>query len=104
MVFTSASGTRSAAKPASGGTAYRQDAIATEAYLHTARRRVSVRRHAKLVDYTISDGCNARVWVAIVVGAAADGRTLPTGTLLATRAQTATIVSAAQRRWHRQPH
>src|SRR4029077_7562637 len=30
---------------------YRQDAVATEAYLGTARRRVSVRRHARLVDY-----------------------------------------------------
>ena len=28
---------------------YRQDAVATEAYLETARRRVSVRRHARLV-------------------------------------------------------
>ncbi|MFZ3328198.1 MAG: hypothetical protein WA231_20950 [Methylocella sp.] len=44
---------------------YQQDAIATEAYLHTARRRVSLRRHAKLVDYIMSDGCNARVWVAL---------------------------------------
>jgi hypothetical protein len=30
---------------------YRQDAIANEAYLATARQRVSVRRHARLVDY-----------------------------------------------------
>lgn len=30
---------------------YRQDAIATEAYLGTARRRVSLRRHARLLDY-----------------------------------------------------
>ena len=30
---------------------YYQDAVATEAYLGTARRRVSVRRHARLVDY-----------------------------------------------------
>ena len=42
---------------------YRQDAVATEAYLDTARRRVSVRRHARLVDYYMHDGCNARVWV-----------------------------------------
>jgi hypothetical protein len=46
---------------------YRQDAIATEAYLGTARRRISVRRHARLVDYFMHDGCNARVWVQIVV-------------------------------------
>jgi hypothetical protein len=40
---------------------YRQDAIATEAYLGTARSRVSLRRHARLVDYRIHDGCSARV-------------------------------------------
>ena len=35
---------------------YYQDAVATEAYLGTARRRVSVRRHARLVDYPMHDG------------------------------------------------
>jgi hypothetical protein len=44
---------------------YRQDAVATEAYLDTARRRVSVRRHARLVDYFMHDGCNARCWVQL---------------------------------------
>lgn len=48
---------------------YEQDAIATEAYLNTARRRVSVRRHARLVDYYMHDGCNARTWVQIRVNA-----------------------------------
>jgi hypothetical protein len=43
---------------------YRQDAIATEAYLETARSRVSLRRHA-LLDYRVHDGCNARVWVQL---------------------------------------
>jgi hypothetical protein len=42
---------------------YQQDAIATEVYLDTARRRVSVRRHALLVDYFMHDGCNARTWI-----------------------------------------
>ncbi|MEM9218820.1 MAG: putative baseplate assembly protein [Cyanobacteria bacterium P01_F01_bin.150] len=44
---------------------YQQDAIATEAYLDTARRRTSVRRHARLVDYFMHDGCNARTWVQL---------------------------------------
>jgi len=48
---------------------YQQDAVATEAYLGTARRRISVRRHARLVDYFISDGSNARTWVQISVDA-----------------------------------
>ncbi len=46
---------------------YRQDAVATEAYLRTARRRTSIRRHARLVDYRMHEGCNARVWVHLKV-------------------------------------
>jgi hypothetical protein len=46
---------------------YQQDAIATESYLGTARRRISVRRHARLVDYFMHNGCNARVWVQVRV-------------------------------------
>ena len=57
---------------------YRQEAIATEAYLGTARSRVSVRRHARLVDYPMHDGCNARVWVQIVLDSGAP----PTGIIL----------------------
>lgn len=44
---------------------YYQDAVATEAYLDTARQRISVRRHTRLVDYALHEGCNARAWVAI---------------------------------------
>jgi hypothetical protein len=44
---------------------YYQDAVATEAYLGTARQRISVRRHVKLVDYSMHEGCNARAWIAI---------------------------------------
>jgi hypothetical protein len=44
---------------------YYQDAVATEAYLGTARQRISVRRHARLVDYAMHEGCNARAWVTI---------------------------------------
>ena len=44
---------------------YYQDAVATEAYLDTARQRVSVRRHARLVDYLVHEGCNARTWVCV---------------------------------------
>ncbi|WP_406641320.1 putative baseplate assembly protein [Amycolatopsis sp. WGS_07] len=44
---------------------YQQDAVATEAYLDTARLRVSVRRHARLVDYLMHDGCSARAWVCL---------------------------------------
>jgi hypothetical protein len=46
---------------------YFQDAVATEAYLETARQRISVRRHARLVDYQMHEGCNARAWVCLEV-------------------------------------
>ena len=62
---------------------YRQDAIANEAYLATARQRVSVRRHARLVDYPLHDGCNARAWVQ--VDGARRTWSLPRGTPLLTR-------------------
>jgi len=48
---------------------YQQDAVATEAYLETARLRTSLRRHALLVDYRMHDGCNARVWLHVRAGA-----------------------------------
>jgi len=60
---------------------YYQDAVATEAYLGTARRRVSVRRHAQLLDYAMHDGCNARTWVVVDV-APGSGAILPAGTPL----------------------
>lgn len=63
---------------------YQQDAIATEAYLDTARRRISLRRHALLVDYLMHDGCNARVWIQIQVSAASATLTR-TGTQFLTR-------------------
>jgi len=48
---------------------YYQDAVATEAYLDTARQRISVRRHVRLVDYRLHEGCNARAWVCLEVSA-----------------------------------
>ncbi len=48
---------------------YEQDAIATEAYLGTARSRVSVRRHARLLGYRMHEGCAARAFVHVHVDA-----------------------------------
>ena len=70
---------------------YHQDAVATEAYLGTARSRISARRHARLIDYFVSDGCNARAWVHIAVtsditqGVPGAPPALPAGTRLFTR-------------------
>ena len=72
---------------------YYQDAVATEAYLGTARQRISVRRHARLLDYYMHEGCNARAWVCFEVeaGGAADGAVLPRGTPLLTHAKSASV-------------
>lgn len=48
---------------------YQQDAVQTEGYFDLARHRVSVKRHARLVDYFMHDGCNARTWVQVRVDA-----------------------------------
>jgi len=77
---------------------YYQDAAATEAYLGTARRRVSLRRHARLLDYAMHDGCNARAWAQVEVDV---DLTLAKGTPLLTRvaglARRLTPASAAYR-------
>ncbi|MER6595882.1 baseplate J/gp47 family protein, partial [Micromonospora purpureochromogenes] len=61
---------------------YRQDAAGTEAYLGTARSRISVRRHARLLDYAVHDGCAARAWLSVRVTAGSDAEThgIPAGT------------------------
>ena len=64
---------------------YQQDAIGTEAYLGTARRRISVRRHALMVDYPMHDGCNARGWVQIQVNNDVPHVAAHTGLLLASQ-------------------
>lgn len=46
---------------------YYQDATANETYLDTARQRISVRRHARLIDYQIHDGASARAFVHVGV-------------------------------------
>jgi hypothetical protein len=75
---------------------YRQDAIATEAYLATARRRVSVRRHVRLVDYHLHEGCNARAWVHFSV--AGNDVPLAAGTTVLSRVAGApTVIAPASR-------
>jgi len=62
---------------------YYQDSVANEAYLGTARKRISVRRHARLLDYALHEGRNARVWVH--VQADADAVLVKKGVQLFTR-------------------
>lgn len=46
---------------------FRQDAAGTESYLPTARHRLSLRRHGRLRDYAVNDGCNARTALVFTV-------------------------------------
>jgi hypothetical protein len=56
---------------------YFQDAVANEAYLDTARQRVSAKKHARLVDYPMHDGRNAWAFVHFEVGSVGE---IPLGT------------------------
>jgi hypothetical protein len=47
--------------------AYYQDQVRRQAYLETASERRSLRRHARLVDTEISDGCGAATWLDVTV-------------------------------------
>jgi len=62
---------------------YQQDAVSTEAYLGTSRSRISLRRLAKLVDYQVGEGCNARTWVALTT--TQDNIIVPAGTMFYVR-------------------
>lgn len=59
---------------------YRQDAIGTEAYLGTARSRISLRRHARLVDYTVSDGSCAHAWIQVQLAQSSSSAVVPANT------------------------
>jgi hypothetical protein len=59
---------------------YYQDAVANEAYLETARQRISVRRHARLIDYRMHDGASARTFVHLIMQPNTSG-SLPVGSI-----------------------
>lgn len=76
---------------------YYQDAVANEAYLGTARRRVSARRHARILDYNMHEGCNSRALVQVwVVGS--DNVSLESGAVLFTKVEgNAPVVNTGSR-------
>lgn len=61
---------------------YYQDAVANEATLETARQRISVRRHTRLINYAMHDGASARVFVHLTAN---DVANIPDGTQILTR-------------------
>src|SRR5262249_10040898 len=58
-----------------------QDRVVSEGYLTTARRRVSLARHARLMDYHIYQGNQASTPLALMLAPAQAGAILP-GTLV----------------------
>jgi len=48
----------------------KQDRVATEAFFPRARKRLSLARHARLMDYHIHQGNQASTWLALEVSAA----------------------------------
>jgi len=63
---------------------YYQDAVATESYLGTARKRISLRRHARLLDYFMHEGCNARACLFLE---ASGHKSVPKGAAFATKGE-----------------
>jgi hypothetical protein len=69
---------------------YRLDWVGTEAFLFTARSRTSIARHARLVDYPVSEGASARVFARFELstgGGIADGMVLAASTPLLVRTE-----------------
>ncbi len=50
----------------------KQDRVTTEAFFPRARKRVSLARHARLMDYHIHQGNQASTWIALEVSGAFD--------------------------------
>ena len=71
---------------------YAQDSVATEAYLDTARLRVSARRHARLIGYRMHDGCNARGFVHVTLREPAEEGDPPLAATIARHARFATRI------------
>lgn len=66
---------------------YFQDVVANEAFLDTVRKRISAKRHARLVDYHMHDGRNAWTYVHLQIAqtSTATAGTLGPGLQLLTR-------------------
>ena len=62
--------------------AYTQDRVASEAYLETATQRLSLRQHARLVNYEPFDGSAATTWLDVTVNAG-DAGLIPAGAKVA---------------------
>lgn len=64
---------------------YRLDWVGTEAFLQTARSRASIARHARLLDYAIGEGANARVFAQFDFQSGTDGMVMAQRTPLLVR-------------------
>jgi hypothetical protein len=73
----------------------KQDRVAAEAFLPRARRRVSLARHARLMDYHVHHGNQATTWLALELAA---DTTLPATFAVATADLGAAIFQATAER------
>jgi len=80
-----------------------QDRVMSEAYLATTRKRVSLARHARLMDYHLHEGNQASTWLALEVLAGQAPFTLASQPLVVwTGAQTPlpeSVVFASREHW-----
>jgi hypothetical protein len=60
--------------------AYYQDRVAREGYFESATQRRSVRRHARMVDYHLSDGKGGATWLDFTVDLSAPVHVVSSGT------------------------
>lgn len=74
-----------------------QDRVANEAFFATAKRRTSLARHARLVDYPIHQGSRASGWEVVEVEPTVDLE-LPEGTLFTTAGAGSVFRSARRQR------
>lgn len=79
--------------------AYYQDAVGTEAYLHTARRRLSLTRHCRLLGFRPPAGANNRVLARMLVDQHVGSLKLEAGTPLLTATGPATRVQPGTIAW-----
>ena len=83
--------------------AYYQDRVAREGYFETATQRRSLRRHARLVDYHLSDGKGGATWLDFAVDVSAPVHVVAVGTPVWVQPSTAVAGETIQQRRGRSP-
>lgn len=80
-----------------------QDRVLAEAYLGSARKRVSLARHARLVDYHIHQGNQASTWLRVEVSAELESNAPLTAWAVASSSGEERITFASRKPYHFHP-